>query len=109
MYVWEIQEIGDGSAYKQGLYTLLVKDDEKTLKKVKGIIMDYIRSDINECKDRLDCLSTQTSEIMVKRNKAWLDSLQNKIDEVNQYEFMRQFKNVELMSCDVYVNKIEVI
>lgn len=103
-HVWEIKA---ASIYNSESYSILVKNDEEALSKIKKKIMSLIRDDINDCKYKLELFKEDSKDF--EFNADWVESLQNKIEEVNRYEFLSQLKNLELMSCDVYVNKIEVI
>lgn len=69
--------------------------------------MSLIRDDRNECEYRLELFKEDSKDF--EFNADWIESLNNKLDEVNRYEFVSQLKNLELMSCDLYVKKIEVI
>lgn len=104
MYVWEIKAT---SIYNSESHSILVKDDEEALSKIKNKVISLIRDDRNECEYRLKLFKEDSKDF--KFNADWVESLQNKIEEVNRYEFTSQLKNFELMSCDVYVNKVEVI
>lgn len=104
VYVWEIKAV---SIYNSESYSILVKDDEEALSKIKKKIISLIRNDRNDCKYKLELFEEYSKDF--EFNADWVESLQNKLEEVSRYEFISQIKNLELMSCDVYVNKIEVI
>lgn len=104
MYVWEIFEV---SIYNSEGINTLIKDDNNSLAKIKRIIMRYIRENIEECKERLEIFEEHSKDF--EHTNDWLDLLQNKLDEVSRHTLMSQFKSFDLLNCNVYVNRVEVI
>ena len=105
IYVWEILE---KSCFDGNIEHTLIKDDDEALNKIKKEVMGILYYEIAECEDRVggwDGVSTQVLENI----QDWSESMQNKLSEVEKYEFISQFKKIELFGCTVYVNKIEVI
>lgn len=104
-YVYQLSE---SSIYSSEEANILIKDDEETVDKIKGLVKDIIRNDISDCEDRVGIFSGVESKEL-EHSLDWLESLKNKLDEVDGYQFAAQFKSIELLNSDIYVTKLEVI
>lgn len=104
MYVWELKETScfDGSSE-----CTLFKDDDEALDKIKKIIQEYVYHDIAECEDRASDLQDVGGEVL-ERTLDWIDSLAGKLNELENYKSLEQFKKFRLFSCDLYLIKVEV-
>lgn len=105
MYVWEILE---KSCFDGNIENTLIKDDNEALNKIKKEVMEILYYEIAECEDRIGSWDGVSNQVL-ENTQDWSESMQNKLSEVERYEFISQFKKAELFGCTVYVNKIEVI
>lgn len=108
MYVWEVRE---DAKYDYDHSSILIKDDNEALSKIKHFVLRILREDLSEWEGRLSDCEDDVGYGSANYAKAadWVDSLVQKIHMVDRYEFISQFKKLETSDCYIYLNKVKVL
>lgn len=104
LFIWKLEEVLLRNGENSCVY---VKDDEQAFNKIKGIIGDYILADIEDCESKLYEFSEDSGDFEYLSD--WVESLQNRYNEIVNYTSISQFKTTELYHSEIYINKVEVI
>lgn len=107
MYVWELKEV---VAYEGNLWSILIKDDEKALEKVKGIVLEHLAETLNDGERYLSyLLDNGCDKGRVDKANGSLEVLMEDIKYVSDLKDIVEYKDIKNGMYSIELDKIEVI
>lgn len=107
IYVWELKEAVD---YEGNLWSILIKDDEKALEKVKGLVLEHLAETLNDGERYLSyLLDNGCDKSRVERANGSLEVLMEDIKYVSDLKDIGDYKDIKNGVYTIELDKIEVI
>ena len=107
MYVWELKE---AVAYEGNLWSVLIKDDEEVLGKVKGIVLEQLAETLSDGEKYLSyLLDNGCDKSRVDKANISLEVLLEDIKYVSDLKDIEDYKDIKNGMYSIELEKIEVI
>lgn len=107
IYVWELKEV---AAYEGNLWSILIKDDEEVLGKVKSFVLEQLAESLSEGEKYISyLLDNGCDKSRVDKANGSLEVLIEYINYVSDLKDIVDYKDIKNGVCTIELYKIEVI
>lgn len=107
MYVWELKE---AVAYEGNLWSVLIKDDEEVLGKVKDLVLEHLAETLSDGEKYLSyLLDNGCDKVRVDKANSSLEVLMEDIKYVSELKNIKDYKDIKNGIYSIELDKIEVI
>lgn len=107
MHVWELKE---AVACEGNLWSVLIKDDERALEKVKEIVLEHLAETLNDGERYLSyLLDNDCNKVRVDKANSSLEVLMEDIRYVSDLRNIKDYKDIKNGMYSIELDKTEVI